>query len=50
MSQSDAADRVSKYGENEIDVGGGVVWYKILIRQFFNAMIIVSISIPFVVA
>jgi len=30
-----------KYGANELDVGNTVAWYTILMRQLFNAMIMV---------
>lgn len=30
-----------KYPPNELDVGGAIPWYKILIKQLLNAMILV---------
>jgi Na+-exporting ATPase len=30
---------------NELDDGGGIAWYKILIKQMTNAMILVSLAI-----
>jgi Na+-exporting ATPase len=45
LSSAQVADLSQKYPKNELDVGGGVVWYTIFIRQLCNAMILVS-SLP----
>ena len=42
LTTAQVQERQSKYPKNELDVGGAVKWYSILIRQLFNAMIIVS--------
>lgn len=41
LTTAQVQERQSKYPKNELDVGGAVKWYSILIRQLFNAMIIV---------
>ncbi|KAK3306536.1 uncharacterized protein B0T15DRAFT_144083 [Chaetomium strumarium] len=41
LSSSRAAELQQKYGPNELDVGGGIAWYTIFIRQLCNAMILV---------
>ncbi|KAK4121703.1 ATPase, P-type cation-transporter [Parathielavia appendiculata] len=41
LTASRAAELQQKYGPNELDVGGGIAWYTIFIRQLCNAMILV---------
>jgi P-type Na+/K+ transporter len=42
LTKAQVDERHQKYPPNELDVGGAIPWYKILFRQLFNAMIIVS--------
>jgi len=42
LSSAQVKELSEKYPKNELDVGGGVVWYTIFIRQLCNAMILVS--------
>ncbi|KAJ4855882.1 e1-E2 ATPase domain-containing protein [Trichoderma breve] len=37
------SDLQSRYGKNELDVGGTIPWYSILAKQILNAMIIVLV-------
>ncbi|KAL2260651.1 hypothetical protein VTK26DRAFT_5274 [Humicola hyalothermophila] len=41
LSSSQVTELQSKYPPNELDVGAGIAWYTILIRQLCNAMILV---------
>ncbi|KAG0373337.1 Na+ ATPase [Mortierella sp. AD032] len=41
LSSSDAADRLKKYGANELQGDGGVKWYKVLWRQVANALVVI---------
>ena len=50
LTEERAVQKQAQYGPNELDVGGGVPWYKILAKQLFNAMNIVSkafLSFPY---
>ncbi|KAI8390836.1 uncharacterized protein BYT42DRAFT_525964 [Radiomyces spectabilis] len=38
LSSSEAAERQHKYGFNELAADGGATWFKILLRQFADAM------------
>lgn len=42
LSSGQVAELSQKYPKNELDVGGGVVWYTIFVRQLCNAMVLVS--------
>jgi magnesium-transporting ATPase (P-type) len=42
LSSAQVKELSEKYPKNELDVGEGVVWYTIFIRQLCNAMILVS--------
>ncbi len=42
LSSAQVAELSQKYPKNELDIGGGIVWYTIFIRQLCNAMILVS--------
>ncbi|KAI0011556.1 potassium/sodium eff [Xylariaceae sp. FL0662B] len=41
LSSVQVAQRQAQYPPNELDVGGAIPWYKIFLRQLFNAMILV---------
>ncbi|KAK4100910.1 potassium/sodium eff [Parathielavia hyrcaniae] len=41
LTSSRAAELQQTHGPNELDVGGGIAWYTIFIRQLCNAMILV---------
>ncbi|POR39396.1 Calcium-transporting ATPase 3 [Tolypocladium paradoxum] len=41
LTSAQVAELQQKYPKNELDVGGGIPWYKILTKQILNAMIIV---------
>ncbi|KAK4158079.1 hypothetical protein C8A00DRAFT_28977 [Chaetomidium leptoderma] len=41
LTSSRAAELQQTYPPNELDVGGGIAWYTIFIRQICNAMILV---------
>ncbi|KAF9933858.1 Na+ ATPase [Linnemannia zychae] len=41
LSSSEAADRLKKYGPNELQGDGGVKWYKVLWRQVANALVVI---------
>lgn len=43
LSSEKVAQLQQKYPPNELDVGGGISWYTIFLRQLFNAMILVLI-------
>lgn len=45
LSSAQVAELSQKYPKNELDIGGGVVWYTIFIRQLCNAMVLVSSSV-----
>ncbi|KAK3991006.1 hypothetical protein QBC44DRAFT_237854 [Cladorrhinum sp. PSN332] len=52
LTEAQVAQLQSKYPPNELDVGGTVAWYTILIRQLFNAMILVllfAMTLSFVI-
>ena len=42
LTEAQVRELQEKYPKNELDVGGAIPWYKILTKQLFNAMIIVS--------
>lgn len=42
LSKRQVADLQKDYPANELEGGGGIAWYKILIKQMSNAMILVS--------
>ena len=44
LNEAKAKELHGQYGDNTLDVGGTTPWYSILARQFFNAMIIVSLQ------
>lgn len=41
LTSVQVAELSQKYPKNELDVGEGIAWYKILTKQILNAMIIV---------
>lgn len=41
LTSSQVAEFQQKYPPNELDVGAGIAWYTIFIRQLCNAMILV---------
>ncbi|KAI5925363.1 hypothetical protein F4810DRAFT_75957 [Camillea tinctor] len=41
LSSAQVAQLQEKYPPNELDVGGAIPWYKIFLKQLFNAMILV---------
>ncbi|KAI1503791.1 hypothetical protein F5X99DRAFT_90165 [Biscogniauxia marginata] len=41
LSSAQVAELQQKYPLNELDVGGAIPWYKIFLKQLFNAMILV---------
>ncbi|KAI1073946.1 potassium/sodium eff [Whalleya microplaca] len=41
LSSAQVTQCQEKYPPNELDVGGAIPWYKIMLRQLFNAMILV---------
>lgn len=43
LSEEEAQRRITKYGLNELEVGGGVSAFKILMGQIFNAMVLILI-------
>lgn len=43
LTSAQVAQMQEKYPKNELDVGDGIAWYKILTKQILNAMIIVSL-------
>lgn len=47
LTSSRAAELQQQYPPNELDVGGGIAWYTIFIRQLCNAMILVRSPLPF---
>lgn len=44
LSKRQVADLQKDHPPNELEGGGGIAWYKILIKQMSNAMILVSKS------
>jgi magnesium-transporting ATPase (P-type) len=42
LSSAQVAQLKQRYPSNELDVGEGISWYTIFIRQLCNAMILVS--------
>lgn len=43
LTSSQVTELQEKYPLNELDVGGAIPWYKIFLKQLFNAMILVCI-------
>ncbi|KAI0852809.1 potassium/sodium eff [Daldinia vernicosa] len=41
LSSAQVAELQKKYPPNELDVGGAIPWYKIFLKQLFNAMILI---------
>lgn len=41
LTSAQVAQLSQQYPKNELDIGGGIAWYKILTKQILNAMIIV---------
>ncbi|RYP80199.1 hypothetical protein DL770_006330 [Monosporascus sp. CRB-9-2] len=41
LTSSEVSQLQQKYPLNELDVGGAIPWYKIFLKQLFNAMILV---------
>lgn len=41
LTSVQVAELSQKYPKNELDIGEGIAWYKILTKQILNAMIIV---------
>lgn len=41
LTSAQVAQLQQKYPPNELDVGGTIPWYKIMLKQLFNAMILV---------
>ncbi len=46
LSKRQVTDLQKGHPPNELEGGGGIAWYKILIKQMTNAMILVS-PVPF---
>ncbi|PNY26368.1 Calcium-transporting ATPase 3 [Tolypocladium capitatum] len=46
LTSAQVAERQQKYPKNELDVGEGIPWYRILTKQILNAMIISSRPAP----
>lgn len=44
LSDEEAQSRITKYGLNELEAGGGVSATRILMKQIFNAMVLVIMS------
>lgn len=44
LTTSRVAELQQKYPPNELDIGGAIPWYKIFLKQLFNAMILVCAS------
>lgn len=42
LTSSQVAQLQQKYPKNELDIGEGIPWYSLLMKQILNAMIIVS--------
>ncbi|KAI0900064.1 potassium/sodium eff [Annulohypoxylon nitens] len=52
LSSTKVAQLQGTYPPNELDVGGAIPWYKIFLRQIFNAMILVlflAMALSFIV-
>lgn len=47
LTSKRAAELQKEYPPNELEGGGSVEWYKILIKQISNAMILVGDHLPF---
>jgi magnesium-transporting ATPase (P-type) len=47
LRPDEAKNRLAKYGNNELESGGGVQPLKILLRQVSNARMLVSSTMPF---
>lgn len=45
LSKRHVAELQKDHSRNELEGGQGIAWYKILIKQISNAMILVSISL-----
>ncbi|KAF9115304.1 Na+ ATPase [Mortierella sp. AM989] len=41
LSSQEAVERLKTYGHNELEDGGGVKWYKVLMRQVVNVLVAV---------
>ncbi|KAF9918138.1 Na+ ATPase [Lobosporangium transversale] len=41
LSSQEAAERLKKYGSNELQGNGGVKWYKVLWRQLANVLVVI---------
>ncbi|KAI4860995.1 potassium/sodium eff [Hypoxylon rubiginosum] len=41
LSSAQVAQLQEKYPPNELDIGGAIPWYKIFLKQLFNAMILI---------
>jgi magnesium-transporting ATPase (P-type) len=50
LSAKKVSELQKEYPPNELEGGGSVEWYKILIKQLVNAMILVSLLSLFVTA
>lgn len=46
LTSAQVAEAQKKYPPNELDIGSGIAWYTIFIRQLCNAMILVRVH-PF---
>lgn len=46
LTSEQVAQLSQKYPKNELDVGGTIAWYKLLMKQILNAMIIVRLLLP----
>jgi P-type Na+/K+ transporter len=45
LTSSQVTQLQQKYPPNELDIGSGIAWYTIFIRQLCNAMILVRLPI-----
>ena len=44
LSSAQVPQLQQKYGPNELEIGGAIAWYTILIRQLANAMVLVRFN------
>lgn len=46
LSVAKAQELRAQYGDNKLSGEGGVSWYRVLLKQISNAMILVSDTLP----